>query len=111
MRKFDRRQLRSVQNLIGISVADSADNSRIGERPLQSTVFSSERSLKRRQIGVEDLDSARIDGTQTLLALQNVQGSAPFGPGFCQYKRTIRKIESRKLIAASQLCSSHPPMQ
>src|SRR5437667_6037152 len=110
-RERDRRELCRVQNLIRVSVADAAHNSRICERPLQSAVLSSERSLKGSQVAGEDIDPARIDCTQTLLAFQNVQGGAAFGAGFGQHQRASCKIESRQLIASRQLLTRRTPMQ
>src|SRR5439155_7214316 len=110
MRKLDGRKLCTVQNLIGISVADPAHDTRVRERPLQGTVFSRERGLKRRQIAGENFDAARIDGTQSLLTLENMQGGAALGTRFGQHQRAMREIKSRQLIAPGQLCSSRPPM-
>src|SRR6266567_814083 len=77
----------------------------------KGAVFSSERSLKRSQNTAENINAARIHCTQTVLALENVQGSAALSACFCQHKRATRKIKCRKLIAACELRSGHPPMQ
>ena len=43
--------------------------------------------------------------------LNDMKRSTALRPGFRKHKRTFREIESRKLIAASQLCSGSAPMQ
>src|SRR5438067_8688893 len=110
-RKRNRRELCRVQNLIRISIADTTNDPRVSERPLQSAVLSSKRCLKRFRIARENVDSSRIDCPQTLLAFENVQGSAPLRPSFRQHQRAVWKIESGKLIASRQLGSDGTPMQ
>ena len=50
VRERDRRQLRRVQNLIRIRVANAADQARIGKSPLERAVFGRERGAKRVEI-------------------------------------------------------------
>ena len=47
LRHRDRRQLRGVQDLVGIGVADAAHDARIGERALEGVVLRAERGAER----------------------------------------------------------------
>jgi hypothetical protein len=68
VRERDRRQLRRVQDLIRIRVADATNQAGIGKSPLQRAVFGRKCGAKRDEIAREDLDSSRVDGAQALLA-------------------------------------------
>ncbi len=54
------RELCTVQDFVGIRVADAAEEMRIGERPLESVVFAAERVLECFVAGGEDLEAAGI---------------------------------------------------
>ena len=100
-----------MQNLIGIRISDAAHDPRVRQRAFQSSILNCERSLKRFEIAGENIDAARIYIAQALLALEQVKGSAALRAGFGKHQRAVRKIESRKLISSSQLCSRDPPVQ
>ena len=57
-----------MQDLVGIGVADAADEARIGERALEGAVLRGERGAKRVEVGGENVDAARIDEPQSLFA-------------------------------------------
>src|ERR1700693_2901823 len=100
-----------MQNLVRIRVADTADDAWIGQSPLERAGFSRKSGAKRTEIAREDLDSSRVDGTQTGLARENVQRCAMRSTGFGKYKRSAGKIEGSQTPAACQLCSSTSPVQ
>ena len=67
IRQSNGRQLRSVQNFVGISVADPAQQTRISQRPLQRMIFRREHGAKRINIRGEHINSARVQGEQSSL--------------------------------------------
>src|SRR5712664_12586 len=100
-----------MQDLIRIRVADATQYARIGQRPLQRAVFGRKRVSKGVEIARENLDSSRVDRTQTLLASENMQRCAVLCARFRKRKRAADKIKGCQTLAACQLCSSGLPVQ
>src|SRR5260370_39908118 len=91
-REGDGRQLCRMQDFIRIRVADPTDQARIGKSSLEGAVFDRKRVAKRAEIVREDVDSSRVDGTQTLLASEALQRSAALCAGFGKHERAAGKI-------------------
>src|SRR5262245_33806565 len=100
-----------MQNLIRIGVTDAADNSRIGECPLQGTVFGRECSTKGIEVAAEDIDSSRIQSLQIPFPGNHVQRCTMFRPGFRKHEGSTRKIEGCQTIASRELCTWRTPVQ
>src|SRR5579872_5833940 len=107
----DGRELSSVQNLVGISVANTADDSRIGQSALERAVFRGQRSAERLESAGEDINAARINGLQVLLTVENIQRGAMLAASFGEHKRTVGKIKGGETLPPSQFCSTLPPVQ
>src|SRR5229473_1146392 len=105
VRERDRRQLRGMQDLVRIGIADAADDAWIGKSPLERAVFGCKGGAKRIEIAREDIDSSGIDGTQTLFARDDIQRCSVLCTGFGKHERTAGKIESRQTPAARELRS------
>jgi len=60
----DRRQLRPVQDLVRVRVADAGEEPRIGQGALQRMVLPLQPFAERADIGAEDLDAARIESLE-----------------------------------------------
>src|SRR4029077_15774033 len=75
-REGDRRELCRMQDFIRIGVADATENARICKGPLECAVLEGKRVAKRAEITREDVYSSRVDGTQALLASENMQRCA-----------------------------------
>ena len=103
--------MRCVQDLVRISVANATDEARIGESPLQRAVFEAERRSKRIHIARENIDSARVDRTQALLAGEHMQRCTAFGAGLSEHERAIGKIEGCQILPARQLGPRWAPVQ
>jgi len=73
-----------MQNLIGISVADSAQQSRISQRPLECMVFNCQHLAKGIEIGSENINPSGVKRTQVLLTLDHMQGRTLFRTGLGQ---------------------------
>src|SRR5271163_4265989 len=70
---------RRMQNLIRIGVADAAQDSRVGQGPLERAVLRRHRGDEGLEVTVEYLDTAGVGGPQALFALNHVQRRAPLG--------------------------------
>src|SRR6266481_4632393 len=111
VRERDRRQLRGMQDLVRIGIADAADDAWIGKSPLERAVFGCKGGAKRIKIAREDIDSSGIDGTQTLFARDDIQRCSVLCTRFGKHERTAGKIESRQTPAARELRSWDLPVQ
>src|SRR5579864_4091330 len=111
MRERDGRKLGRVQDLIGIRVADAAQQARIGKSSLQRAIFDRERGAERGEMTREDVNSPGIDGAQAFLAAEDMQRCAALGAGFGKHERTAGKIEGHKILPARKLGLRRPPVQ
>src|SRR5439155_21011201 len=75
-RELQRRELRRVQDLIGVRVADPAEEMGIGQRSLQRVVLTRERVAKPIERGVERLETAGIERRQRRLTSHELNGRA-----------------------------------
>src|SRR6185503_1455294 len=64
------RQLRAVEDLVGVGVADAAQDARIGEGALERMTLARERGAERWEVGVEHLEPAAIELAQGVSATQ-----------------------------------------
>ena len=69
----ERRQARAVQDLVGIGVADAAEQARVGERALERVVLAGERAAERREVDREHLEAARVVRRERVFAPHEVQ--------------------------------------
>src|SRR5262245_884044 len=80
-REHHRRQARAVEDLVGIRIADAAQEPRVGERALERVALARERSPEAGEIRLHHLDAARVVLAQRALAPDQVDGRAPARPG------------------------------
>ena len=80
MGKRDRGQLRRVQNLIRICVADATQNARVGQSSLEGSIFDRERLAKSLEVAGEDVDAPGVDGSQRLLTLEKIKDARRLVP-------------------------------
>ena len=59
-----RRESRRMQDLVGVGVADAAEEPRIGKRALERVILALQRVAKVVEAGVENLEAARIMARQ-----------------------------------------------
>src|SRR5207248_2360633 len=94
LRQYERRQLRTVQDLVGVSVADAAEQPRIGERALERVILAQQTLTERGQSGAGDVEPAHLEHPDRRLALHDMQRSALPGAGLGEGDGTGRKVES-----------------
>ena len=95
----DGRKFCCVQNFVGVGVADSAEQARIGEGSLERTVFGGKCVAKRVEIAGEDFDSAGVDGIETVFACEDMQRGAMLCSGFGKHERTVGEFERGEISA------------
>ncbi len=98
----DGRELRGVQDLVGVGVAHAADEARIGEGALEGAVFLGEGGAEACEIGGEDLDAAGIDRAQALFAAHYVEGGAALAAGFGKGEGSAGEVEGGEGVAAGE---------
>ncbi len=89
-----------MQDFIGVSVADSAEEARVGEGSLERAVFGGECFAKRIQAAREDFDAAGVDGIETVFSREYVQRGAVFCAGFGKHEGTVGKLERGEISAS-----------
>src|SRR5262245_7019163 len=85
-----------MKDLIGIRIADSAEEPRVRECALERVVFSSERSLKGFERRIQNFKGAAIESRERRSALDQMQRSALFRSRLRQEQRPGREIERRE---------------
>ena len=65
LRQRDRREPRAVQDLVGVGVADAAEEARIGERALERVVLAAQRArANAASVGRQHLEAAGVERGQ-----------------------------------------------
>src|SRR6266700_1769033 len=100
-----------MEDLVGISVADSAEEMRISQRAFESVIFKSERLRECFKGAIQDFEAARIKHLQRLFTLNQMQRSALFRAGFSQEQRPVWKFKRGARILRGQFHRCFTPMQ
>ena len=98
-RQLQGRELRRVQDLVGIRIADSAEQPGIRQRPFQRVVLHSQPRSERRRTAGERVDASGIEIVQAVEAAHERQRGAPPGARLCQDQRAGRELESCESLA------------
>src|SRR5438067_2306649 len=69
---------------------------RVRERALQRVILARERRMKRVEVDLEHIQSARIVCRERLLSLDDVQRCLPFRAGLGQYQRAVVEIDCQQ---------------
>ena len=110
-RERDRRQACAVEDLVGVSVADAAEEPRVGERALQRVVLGEERGAEGGEVGCQHLDAARVERAQPVLAGDDVQRGALARARFGHEQRAGRELERGEPDFARDGRATRPPAQ
>ena len=94
--QHDWREACGMENLVAVGVADAAEKSRIGQRPLERVILHDETVAKNAQIDLKNFDSATVVLGQHRLAANQMHAGALLSSGFGQQERADREIESRQ---------------
>lgn len=93
-------ELRRMQNLVGIGVANSAEETRISQRSFQGMVFGGQDRAKSVEIGGENVDSSGVEGHKVLLSRDEMQRGTAFAACFGKEQCSVRKIECSQVLAS-----------
>ena len=92
-----------MENLVGIGVADAAEQMRIRERPLEGVVLRSQNGFKLLERRRQRFEPARILQAESFLSAKHVQRSPALGAGFREHQAPFREIERRQRNLAAEL--------
>src|SRR6202521_4976225 len=105
------RQAGAVQDLVGVGVADAGEDRRVGERPLQSMALVAKGGAEARQVGVQHLQAAGVQGGERRLALDQLQRRPFLAAGLGEQQGTAAEVEGRETVAPRDRRSRRPPAQ
>ena len=91
------RQPGGMQNLVGVGIADSAEQVRIGKRALQRVVLRGQPRRERFEAGLEHLEPARVQRLKTVFPFHHVEGRPLPRPGFGQHQTAAGEVERRQI--------------
>ncbi len=100
-----------MQDLVGVGVADAAEERRIGERAFERVIAPLEHRQKLLWAGREHIEAARIMFAQFAVAPHHVQRRAALAARFRQQERAVFKIKGGKLVFSRQPCAGRFPVQ
>ncbi len=92
-RQLQGRQPGGVQDLVGIGVADAAEEVRVGEGALERVILAVERRGEFLARNVERLDAAGIERLQRRLSAHHHERCALLRPGLGEEERAPREME------------------
>src|SRR5579864_558903 len=100
-----------MQYLIGVRVADAAENVRVGERALQRVIGPAERGSERFAADLQRLDSTGVQRVQSRFTLNHVERSAALRSRFRQPEPSVVELERGEHVSAAHLWCAGAPMQ
>ena len=92
-----------MKDFVGISVSDPAEKMGVGERSFQRVVLETERSRKRFEVSLENLETSRIEKRELFAAPYETERSAFLGSGLGQAQRARGEIEACETAALLEL--------
>ncbi len=100
-----------MQDLVGIRIADAAEQRRIGERALDRMVLAGQRRREGVARGAERLEAAGIVQRQRALAVQQMERGASLGACLGQHQAALGEVERGEPEAADEHRARRPPVQ
>src|SRR5712692_4885741 len=97
------RKARFEKNLVRVSVADPAKQSRIGERAFQRVVRGGENRSKALQIRFQNFNSARVERGEPFFSGHNMKGRALLRACFGPQQSSIGEIEGSQTARRRKL--------
>src|SRR5215470_17247999 len=82
-----------MKNLVGVGVANAAEQMRIGQRTLERVIASAERLRKGHEIGIHHLEPARLVLRKGGFSLDDIQRRLPLGTRLSEDQGSILEIE------------------
>ena len=95
-----------MEDLVGVGVADAAEDARVGEGALEGAVFGGERGAKGFEVASEK--TSMPPGSMARMARfagEEMQGCAALGAGFGEDERAGGKVEGGEVVSSAELCA------
>src|SRR5215813_64384 len=106
-----------MQDLVGVRVADAAEEVRIGERALERVVLAAESLREGLQLAADDLDSARVQRVEAGGSAHDVDARALLRAGLGEDERAARillrgrEVETREADLAGHRRRRRLPLE
>jgi len=111
LRHRDWRELRAMQDLVGVRIADSAEDVRIGERALERVIGRAQRRRERLEGRLERLDTSRAERRQPSFACDYVERGAMLRAGLGEPQPSAIELEHREQISPARFGRRRIPVQ
>src|SRR5689334_20422683 len=103
--------MRTMEDFVGVSIADSAEESRVRQRALQRVILSRQSVAKLLEGCIKDFECAAIECSKVRLVPHNMNGRSFLRARLCQQKCAGRKIECSEPQLAWNLCATLFPLK
>jgi hypothetical protein len=104
-------ELGGVEDLVGVGVADAAEQALVGESALEGAVLAGERGAEGVEIGGEGIEATGIERAKGFFSADEVERSAPLGAGLGEDQRAAGEIEGGEVAAAGELAVRPLPVE
>src|SRR6516162_5831607 len=101
----------TVKDFVRVGIANPAKQGWVRESAFQCMIAPNQHPGKGLQCVIENLKPARIQITQRLLALQEMQRSALFGASLGQHQTAIWELKRCQAKLSHELGATFAPMQ
>ena len=105
------RQLRPVQDLVGVGVADAGENVRVGERALERVALGGERGVELPRRRLERFQPARIVGGEGVGVGDRMERGALLGSRLGEHQAAPREVEGEQRVAAADRGPGRAPVE
>ena len=109
VRTSKRREPRAVEDLVGVGVADSAQDPRVGEGSFEGVALVCDCRTEVVEISVKHLETTRIVLRQGILSLDQMEGRPALRSRLGENKRAGREIKRSQRAATGRLGSFGSP--
>jgi hypothetical protein len=107
----DGRELGGVEDLVGVGVADAAEDAWVGEGSLEGAVFCGEGCAEVIECGGEDVDAAGVDFFGGGFVGEEVERGSALGAGFGEDERAVGEVEGGEIVSAAEFGSEGAPVE
>ncbi len=110
-RALERRKPGGMQDFVGVSVTDAAEDTRIGQRPLECVGVALQSRRELRGLAGKRVDASGIVFVQPVGAANQMQGRAFLLARLGHDQRAVLEIERGEAQFGRQLCTRIAPAQ
>ena len=100
-----------MEDLVGVGVADAAEEMRIGQGALERVVLATEDGIELLESRREQLEPARVLRLQGVFAPDQEEGRPCFVPASVSSRLPVREIEGRQVRSCRELDAGRLPVE